>query len=228
MERIRAVTFDADGTLWDFQKVMRYGLQCALDELCRRVPDVPDSVTVDRMIATRDELATQMPGVRMEAIRRASFVRLLDELGVSDVALADHLTDRYLAHRFDKIELYDDVRPTLGALVGRVTLGLISNGNTYPEKCGLPGRFRFAVFAHDHGSEKPHPHLFRIALRHAQCRPDEMMHVGDSLTRDVVGACRVGIVSVWLNRDGKSNDTDVSPAFEIGALTELPTLLDAP
>jgi phosphoglycolate phosphatase-like HAD superfamily hydrolase len=32
---IRAVSFDADGTLWDFQKVMRHSLHYVLKELQR-------------------------------------------------------------------------------------------------------------------------------------------------------------------------------------------------
>lgn len=43
----------------------------------------------------------------------------------------------------------------LDALGSRYRLGLVSNGNSYPERSGLDGRFAFTVFAHDHGVHKP-------------------------------------------------------------------------
>ena len=40
---IRVVSFDGDGTLWDFEKVMRHSLSHALGELRRLVPAACES-----------------------------------------------------------------------------------------------------------------------------------------------------------------------------------------
>jgi len=117
----------------------------------------------------------------------------------------------YLQQRFGDTRPYDDVLPTLDALHGRYRLGLLSNGNSYPERCGLPDRFHFVVFAQDHGIEKPDRRLFEVALARAGCRPQELLHVGDSLTNDVAGAQGAGVRSVWLNRYGAQNDSAVEP-----------------
>lgn len=119
------------------------------------------------------------------------------------------------------MELFDDVLPTLDALAGRFTIGLLSNGNSYPERCGLEGRFQFVVFSQDHGVEKPDPRIFKIAMREAGCSAGEFLHVGDSLEDDALGANRAGARSVWLNRVGEGNDTNVHPDFEIGSLKAL-------
>jgi len=47
--------------------------------------------------------------------------------------LAKYLNEIYLKHRFEDIELYDDVLPTLNALKKKYSLIIISNGNSYPE-----------------------------------------------------------------------------------------------
>jgi putative hydrolase of the HAD superfamily len=132
----------------------------------------------------------------------------------------------YLTHRFEDTELFDDVLPALDALRGRYELGLISNGNTYPERTGLGGRFRFVVFSQDHGIEKPDPRLFEIAIEEAGCAGRELLHVGDSLRDDVGGAKGVGVRSVWLNRNHAGNDTDIQPDFEVSSLTDLPRICD--
>jgi FMN hydrolase / 5-amino-6-(5-phospho-D-ribitylamino)uracil phosphatase len=105
-------------------------------------------------------------------------------------------------------------------------LGLVSNGNSYPERCGLDGQFAFVVFAHEVGLEKPHPAMFRAACRRADCAEDEFMHVGDSLRSDVQGAKAIGAFAVWLNRSGVPRPSDVDPDFEIGTLLELNPLLE--
>jgi len=42
------------------------------------------------------------------------------------------------------------VLPTLSLLKDTYRLGLVTNGNTYPERCGLPGLFAFTIFAQDY------------------------------------------------------------------------------
>ena len=170
--RVTTISFDGDGTLWDFEKVMRYSLGHALTEIRRLVPETPETLTIETMIAFRNQVAETVKGkvTNLEAVRLAAFQRTLLHIGVTDDGLAAHLNAVYLKHRFEDIELFDDVLSTLSSLEEHYRLGLISNGNSYPERCGLEGRFRFVVFSQDHGMEKPDPRLFgsgTAALRSA-------------------------------------------------------------
>jgi HAD superfamily hydrolase (TIGR01509 family) len=229
LSRIRAISFDGDMTLWDFDKVMRRALAYALAELRRALPGRASAkLTIDKMIEIRNAVSEELKGqtVSLEKVRLAAFVRTVAEVGEASDHLAKHLNAVYLKHRFEDIELYPDVVPTLEAIAGRYVLGLVSNGNSYPERCGLQERFAFVVFSQDIGVEKPDPAIFRVACVKAGCSPAELMHVGDSLTSDVHGAKSVGAVSVWLNRDRTPRQADTCPDFEIHALTELPLVLD--
>ncbi|MBD3242196.1 MAG: HAD-IA family hydrolase [Chitinivibrionales bacterium] len=222
---IVAISFDGDATLWDFQKVMRHSLAIALDELRRRVRSTAvRALTVDRMIEIRHGVGAELQGktVNLEEIRLAAFERTLEAVGCGDGILAAKLNALYLRHRFEDIELYPDVIPALDALRGHYRLGLLSNGNGYPERCGLPGRFSFVVFSQDIGIEKPDPAIFAAACEQAGCRPAELMHVGDSLRTDIAGANAAGAVSVWLNRSGAKNSSDILPDYEVRTLAELP------
>jgi putative hydrolase of the HAD superfamily len=220
---IVAITFDADGTLWDFAGAMRSALGHALTELQRVRLVEAVSLTVDHLIVTFSEVEARLYGKvpNFEAIRLAAFERTLEQAGAGDKALAARLTELYLEHRFGDIMLYDDVRPILRALRGSFRLGLLTNGNTYPERSGLPDTFDFAVFGQDHGTKKPDPSLFRAALSAAGCAGHQLLHVGDSLPNDVGGARGAGIRSVWLNREGRRNDTPHVPDHEITTLREL-------
>ena len=121
------------------------------------------------------------------------------------------------------MRLYDDVLPTL-ALLGAYRLGLVSNGNSYPERVGLGRYFKFVLFAHDHGVRKPESAFYEAVLAAAGCGAAELIHVGDSIENDVVAAQALGIRAVWLNRDRKRNIASGAWA-EIHSLADLPDVL---
>ena len=226
--QISTISFDGDMTLWDFRKVMRHALKQTLAELQKQVP-TPRALklTIDEMIAIRDRLAEEVKGEiwSLLEIRRRAFERTLEHVGHPDKDLAAHLNTVYRKHRFEDIELYPDVIPTFDALAPHFKLGLLSNGNTYPERCGLDGRFAFVIFSQDVQVEKPDPKIFQITAERAGCDLKEMLHVGDSLENDVMGAKNVGAPTVWLNREGLPNDTSIQPDYEVEWLTEIPAIV---
>ena len=228
MDKITTISFDADGTLWDFDAVMRHALGCTLEELRRLVPAVPDSLSIDTLIAIRDQVAAEQEnkGLTHEAIRLEAFKKTLQFVDNPDDDLAVHLNTLYLKHRFEDILLFDDVLPTLEALRGHYMMGLLSNGNTYPERCGLEGYFQFVVFAQEHGIQKPDPRLFEIAIDRAGCAQHQLLHVGDSFQNDIIGAKQAGIKCVWLNRQRIHNETEQQPDFEISSLRGLIEVLE--
>jgi putative hydrolase of the HAD superfamily len=200
--RIEAISFDGDGTLWDYERSMRYALREVLSELKKLRPVEAESLTVEEMATDRETAAQNLPGASLEQIRLEAFRETLRRLRIEEEPLALRMNDLYRSFRGKGIELYDDVLPVLRQLEPRFSLGLLSNGNTDPALCGLSDLLSFVVFAHQHGVQKPHPALFEIAVREAGCAKDAMVHVGDSVPDDVVGARSAGILSVWLNREG--------------------------
>lgn len=50
---------------------------------------------------------------------------------------------------------------------------------------------------------KPRKELFKLALDKTGLAPEEVIHIGDSISSDVKGASALGIHTLWLNRFGK-------------------------
>jgi len=84
----------------------------------------------------------------------------------------------------------------------------------------------------EHGYNKPHPSIFRTALRLLAVSPEEALMVGDSYTHDIEGAKAVGMKAVLLRRavhgplgpaGGGGLRDDAIPV--ISTLSELPALL---
>ena len=55
--------------------------------------------------------------------------------------------------------------------------------------------------------------------------PARTIIVGDSLTSDIRGGINAGILTCWFNPKGKPRRADITPDYEISALSELPELL---
>jgi HAD superfamily hydrolase (TIGR01549 family) len=112
-----------------------------------------------------------------------------------------------------RLELYPDVKPALEAL-GRkgYSLGLISNAPADTDRVvkplGLDRYMSTIVFSGAVGYTKPHPQIFRIAMKAAGAEPGESVHVGDIYEADVVGARNAGMRGVLIDRLGVDHGRD--------------------
>ena len=228
MNHIRAIFFDGDDTLWNFRDAMRAALGETLVVL-RRIVDnaAADALTVARMVEIREAVAAEMSesATLVETIRRESLARTLEEVGHPSEDDAQRLFEVYNAARFAATRPFAGVPDLLDNLRGRYQLGVVSNGNTYPGRVGLGGIFSFVILAQDCGIAKPDPRIFELALNKCGRSAAQAIHVGDSLQSDVLGANGCGIRSVWLNADGATNDSGVTPDHEISDLRELLDIL---
>lgn len=223
---ITTISFDVDGTLWDFEGLSRRALQEALGELAKIDPEAAGRLDVERLVALRNEIHTRLLGsvTDLDAVREQSMREALREAGRPDDELASHMAQFYFRSRDELRALFPDARPALERLAPDYKLGLLSNGNSRAEVLGIDDLVSFEVFSQDHGGmEKPDPRLFEIALREAGCEPRELLHVGDWLESDVQGALNVGAQAVLLSRNGASPAPVDVP--EIRSLAELPSLL---
>ena len=50
LKQIKVISFDADGTLWDFLKVMRHSLKYVLEAIREIDPESASLLDIDKMI----------------------------------------------------------------------------------------------------------------------------------------------------------------------------------
>ena len=222
---VRAVTFDADDTIWDFHTVSRSATELIVDEVTTLHPD--HTGTVDDLLEARTIVGAESPeGTPYPLIRRLAIARFVDDhvAGHPD-DLVDHLTALFFSHRDEAVRAFDDVEPMLDALEDHLSLGVITNGNTTWQAMAIADRFDFWLAADQTGVRKPDPRVFRMAAAAAGCSPRDLVHVGDEPASDLVGARRAGVRAVWINRTG-AGSPGVEPDAEISDLTELPGLIE--
>lgn len=119
--------------------------------------------------------------------------------------------------------VFPDVPGVLAALKARgLIVGAVSNWAwQLPElldSLGLGIHLDFVAASARVGYDKPHPGIFHWALERAGVPAASVIHVGDHLDADVVGARRVGIEPVLVDRRGRyqppPDDVAVLPSLE--------------
>jgi putative hydrolase of the HAD superfamily len=194
IERIRAISLDLDDTLWPIwptieraEKVLHEWLAAhapmaaALFSSPSAVRDIREHVTLHR-----PELRSDLSAIRRESIRLALY-----RAGENPL-LAEPAFDIFFAER-QRVDLFADALPSLRKLAARYPLVSLSNGNADLQRVGIAEYFRAALSAREFGVGKPDPRIFHAAAGAVEVLPEQVLHVGDDATLDVLGAINAGM-----------------------------------
>jgi putative hydrolase of the HAD superfamily len=105
-------------------------------------------------------------------------------------------------------ELYPEVPGVLEHLQPRFQLAVISNFDGrlrfILQRLGISKSFAHIFISSEIGADKPDPEIFRRALKLAELKPDEVLHVGDDPERDWEAASTAGLSIFRLDRPKNS------------------------
>lgn len=148
---------------------------------------------------------SERPREEVQSLYAQYQVVLLKEAGIEPTdELIGGILRKWQQLKFKQV-LFDDVLPTLTELKERdLILGLISNidSDITPlfNELGLTPLLQIIVTSLEAGYAKPHPAIFKEALKRAQVEPEEAMFIGDQYQIDVLGAESVGMQGVLIDR----------------------------
>ncbi len=243
---LSAIFFDFDGTLADDGDSIQEALDHACAIIRRRWPDIPtpDLIQTYRRASETawgdyDRYLRHLSSP--EAMLMAVWQEALGQWGCHDPTVEREAAAVYWQHRLRHCRPFPDVVPLLSRLSQRFQLSLLTNGapamqRTKVSTSGLEAFFDTIFVGGEFTRGKPHPAIFEAALEEAGCRPEQVVHVGDSLLHDIAGAQAVGIHGVWLNRKRLAITDlpaqlqhqlgDTRAEYEISSLTELHACID--
>lgn len=165
--------------------------------------------------------------------RQSAWTKGLAALGVDSPGLGVQLAEMFPAQRRKLKYVYDETFAVLDELKQSYKLLLLTNGSPDLQQEKLDGMpelipyFDAIVISGNFGEGKPSSKLFAHALEQVGVTAEEGVMIGDKLTTDILGANRIGMTSVWINRHGAIRNDEIVPSYEIESLTELPALIRA-
>ena len=220
---VRAITFDAFGTLIDTGRDVLIRIARSVCE------DQRPSLDAEALLATWDRhffAAETAPFLTLAQITEDSLEKTFREYGIG--ATPAPYVDRLVA-LWRQAKAYAEVPRILDALDG-VPRAVVSNADhefllDILERNGL--RFDAVITSESAQTYKPRPRIFEAALESLRVRPNDVIHVGDSLVADVEGASRLGMRTVWVNRAAlRRGPADPTPDAEARDLNELPAIVE--
>lgn len=127
----------------------------------------------------------------------------------------------------DKVQ---EAVPVLEELSKKYKLELVSNfyGNirTVLEDFGISKYFPKIVESAVVGVRKPDPKIFSLGVKDLGLKPEEVLVVGDSFTKDIEPALKNGCKAVWIKGKGWTDEEDSRSYPEtISSISQLPSLI---
>jgi len=153
------------------------------------------------------------------------YSQLLSEIGLHDNAIRDQLVAS-IRNSGNWDTICPGTAEQLRDIGKRYPIAVISNADGRIEdvlrRCGIAHCFCTITDSGLVGYEKPHPQIFRQALKSMNAAPGESLYVGDVYSVDYLGATGAGMQAVLMDIPGAYRDKDV-PRVE--SLEELQTVL---
>jgi putative hydrolase of the HAD superfamily len=226
-EHIKALYFDLDHTLWDFETNSALAFKSLFQEF-------------DIALDLHQFLAVYIPNnniywkryregkIDKETLRFERLKTVFDALNFSaSNTLIDDLSDAYIQTLPEYNMLFEDAIEMLTALKPHYALHVITNGFRDVQyfkmkNSGLLPFFDTVTDSSSVGVKKPDPRIFKHALQVGQVAPNEAVMIGDNLEADIEGALATGMHAVHIMTLEKKHPTHYT---EIEKLSELNVLL---
>ncbi|MCZ2257832.1 HAD family hydrolase [Sporosarcina sp. G11-34] len=163
--------------------------------------------------------------------RKEAWTRGLKRLGIEDSELGKELAELFPENRKKSPFLYEETFKILDLLKGKFKLALLTNGSPSLQQTKLTitpeiaPYFDHIIISGAFGKGKPDQSIFDYTLAQCDAKREETLMVGDNLMTDILGASRVGIPSVWINRENNKSHPDIKPTYEIDHLDQLISIL---
>ncbi len=230
-DRIRAIFFDLDHTLWDYEVNSRETLSelfsdhqlssllgCSADDFLRTFERVNGQLwdQYNHKQIERDEIRTR----RFEHIFR--------HYDYENPGLSLTISDNYISQCPEKPNLLPFARETLDYLKDHYALHILSNGfddvqAVKLEKSGIRNYFGEVITSETTGHRKPAKEIFDYSCDCIGLASDECLMIGDNYKADILGAMDANLTAMFYNP--MRIKVERKPHFEIECLSEIPNHL---
>ena len=223
---IKAVIFDLDNTLLDFMKMKEYAVKAAIAGMIEAGLNIDPDKSYKTIIGIYEK-----KGWENQQVFDDFLIKKIGE--VNNKYLAAGIV-AYRRAREANLLLYPNVNHTLVELIKMgVKLSVISDAPSREAwmriyYLNLHHHFDVVITFDDSNARKPSPIPFEMALTQLDISPEEALMVGDWPERDVVGAKKLNIRTVFARYGdafGTINsgaDWDINNVYEIvGIVNEL-------
>jgi len=216
---IKAVIFDLDNTLLDFMKMKEYAVKAAIAGMIEAGLDIDPDKSYETIIGIYEEEGWENQQVFNDFLNKT-----IGE--VNNKYLAAGIV-AYRRAREANLLLYPNVNHTLVELIKRgMKLAVVSDAPSREAwmriyYLNLHHHFDVVLTFDDTNVRKPSPIPFEMALSQLNIEAEEALMVGDWPERDVVGAKKLGIRTIFARYGDTFGTVDSGANWDINDVYEI-------
>jgi len=220
--------FDADGTLFDYNRAEATALRQAFHSLS--LPFEDSYLEVYRGINQGLWQALERHEITPAVLRMRRFELLLEAIQLS--SSIDRMSSLYLEQLAICTDLIEGAYQVLQTLHGTSRIAIVTNGldavqRSRLERSTIRGFITELIISEEIGAAKPQAAFFDAASARTGHPPkSDILLIGDSLTSDMQGGADYGIDTCWYNPAGEPRPAGLPITYEIRRLLELLEMIE--
>jgi YjjG family noncanonical pyrimidine nucleotidase len=215
--------FDADGTLFDYDKAE----SAALNQVFRLIGVAfnPGHLAAYRRINQALWQGVEKGEITPGIVKVRRFELFLETIGVAYPPAT--FSARYLECLAACSDLVEDAAEVLRALQGKYRMAILTNGLQVVQRGRLAQsvirqHITEIIISEEIGFSKPAKEFFDTALaRLGHPSRRELLMIGDGWVSDIMGAIEYGLDACWYNPENKPRPSGAGITREIASLREL-------
>lgn len=231
---IKLVIFDVGGTLLDY----RPALNRLNVKILKKIYNIKvDEREVQKVVDETDSIlgSSYLPKASADLLISKNILKKFG-IPISNARNfeKEFSDDAYNQFVYKRMKLYSDALPTIKKLKGKFLIATLANTSdkvfhkNILKKTKLKKHFHLYIDSDSVGIRKPNSKIFRLVLKHFNLKPKEAVMIGDTPSADILGAKKLGIKTILINRRNLhfrfSHKT--KPDFEIISLNEISPILN--
>ena len=219
----KGLLLDIDNTLYPYKNSHDVGLNAAFS-LIESQFGVERASIKKAFLKARKEVHITLSETAASHNRMLYFQKMLERLDLSSTSFTLEVYEAYWGNFLNEMTAFDGVYKMLEKYKNRICLVTDLTAHIQHrkiKKLKLDKYVDLVVTSEEAGHEKPHPSIFNLSLEKLKCSKDEVCMIGDSFKKDILGASRLGIQSIWLNSSGSTEEHNSPLINEVNSFEKI-------
>ena len=226
--KYKTILFDADGTLYDFDKAAVEALKSSFKKY--NLEWTENTFLIYEEVNKKIWNDFEKGLITTKEIKRERFKRFFDIIEVTNIDSLKFSKD-YLEFLSQNNYLLDGAEDIIKWSSQKFELAIVTNGLASVQnprfKCSeLRKYFSHIIISEEIGFAKPKKEIFdyTFELLNIPSKSSTII-IGDNLTSDIKGGVDYGIDTCWFNPAKLANTSGILPTYEVSNLNELKKIL---